>query len=59
MLKEVQHQNPDKDRFKQSVARSGSLLERLAQVGETTGKLKPVLELAGVAIGAVAKWVGM
>ena len=59
MLKEVQRPDPDHDRLKQGVGRSRSLLERLTQVGEITGKLKPVLDLAGVAIGAVIKWLGM
>jgi hypothetical protein len=58
MLKEVQSSDPDQERLKDSVGRSRSLLERLTQVGEITGKLKPILDLAGVAIGAVTKWLG-
>jgi hypothetical protein len=59
MLKEVQRPDPDQDSLKQGVKKSRSLLERLGQVGETTGKLKPVFDLAGVAISALAKWLGM
>jgi hypothetical protein len=58
MLKEVQRPEPDQEQLKQGVVRSRSLLERLTQVGEITGKLKPVLDLAGVATFAVAKWLG-
>jgi hypothetical protein len=50
MLKHVQRPDPDKDGLQQSLGRSRSLLERLTQVGEITGKLKPVLDLAGVAL---------
>jgi hypothetical protein len=59
MLKEVQRLDPDKGTLKQSVEQSHGLLKRLTEVGETTGKLKPILDLAGVAIGAFAKWLGM
>ena len=38
---------------------SHGLLKRLTEVGETTGKLKLILGLTGLAIGAVAKWLGM
>jgi hypothetical protein len=58
MLKEVQRPEPNKEQLKETVGRSRSLLERLTQVGEITGKLKPILDLAGVAIGAVTKWLG-
>jgi hypothetical protein len=58
MLKEAQRPDADQ-RLEQSIGRSKSLLEGMAQMSETTGKLKPVLELAGVAIAAVAKWLGI
>jgi hypothetical protein len=38
-----------------SAPRVAASIIRLGAIGEITGKLKPVLELAGVAIGGVAK----
>jgi hypothetical protein len=58
-LQEVQHPAPNQAGLEKHIAQSRTLLERLSQAADATNKLKPALSLAGTAIGAIAKWLGI
>jgi hypothetical protein len=53
----TQRPNADREVAKEHVKRSRSLLDRLTQVADATGKLKPLLDLATPAVDAATKWL--